>query len=298
MKIKFLLLAAFLVFVSCAGVQIEKDYPCGEKHFFWKAEKRGQQPIWLLGSIHLADSSFYPLPDVIENAFEWADVVVAELDVNAESTDMETADLVLKEGKLPSGKSLENVVPKVTYLLLDSLANVWNVPMGAFTTFRPWMVAMQISAIAVERSGFSSEWGIDAELLARASDEKKKIFPLETPAEQIHIFSKSEDSLGIEYLKNTLDEVVAADSFVHEMGSAWKCGNLKTMRALLASDSSEAPFEDAIYTKRNSRMANSIDSLALAGNKIFVVIGAAHLLGEGDNVVRLLAKRGYKIERY
>ena len=62
-------------------------------------------------------------------------------------------------------------------------------------------------------------------------------------------------------------------------------------------DKTDADYEEALYTKRNLRMAESIDSLATAGEKAFIVVGAAHLVGSGDNVLRLLEKKGYRIRQ-
>ena len=181
---------------------------------------------------------------------------------------------------------------------MDSLANAWDIPFEVFKPFRPWMIAVSLSAVAIERTGFSGEYGIDMELLSRAEDQQKKIVPLESPLEQVNVFSNADDSLGILYLANTLQEIAHADSFVMKIANAWKCGDADQMRELLESDSSEDIYEEELYTKRNIRMAENIDSLANLGENVFVVIGAAHLVGKDDSVLKLLKDRGYRIEQW
>lgn len=289
--------------VGCAGNRSEesaeplKSPVCGEKHLLWKAEKSGAPAVWLLGSIHLADSSFYPLPAILDSALDASTLVAAELDINKSETVQKTGMLMAEKGALPAGTFLKDVLPDSLLNRVDSLLAAWKIPKEIMAPFRPWMVALSLSALAIERSGLSGDFGIDQEILARAEDLGKKIFALETPEEQIGIFSNAEDSLGIEYLQSTLNEILEADSFVRDMATAWKTGDVEKMRRLLDSDSSESAYEEELYVKRNVRMAESIDSLATAGEKAFIVVGCAHLVGSGDNVLRLLEKKGYRIRQ-
>ena len=289
--------------VGCAGNRSEesaeplKSPVYGEKHLLWKAEKSGAPAVWLLGSIHLADSSFYPLPAILDSALDASTLVAAELDINKSETVQKTGMLMAEKGALPAGTFLKDVLPDSLLNRVDSLLAAWKIPKEIMAPFRPWMVALSLSALAIERSGLSGDFGIDQEILARAEDLGKKIFALETPEEQIGIFSNAEDSLGIEYLQSTLNEILEADSFVRDMATAWKTGDVEKMRRLLDSDSSESAYEEELYVKRNVRMAESIDSLATAGEKAFIVVGAAHLVGSGDNVLRLLEKKGYRIRQ-
>ena len=295
----FLYALICLQFLACAGTKTEtkNEKVLREEHFLWKAEKAGAPAIWLLGSIHLADSSFYPLPSIIDSAWDAATLVAAELDVSEPETIQKAGLLMAQKGALAPGKKLKEVLPDSLYFRVDSLVSAWGIPLEILEPFRPWMVAISLSALAIERSGLSGEFGIDQEILARAGDQGKKIFALETPEEQVGIFANAEDSLGIQYLKATLDEIAVADSFVQEMAKAWKMGDEVKMRELLDSDKSEDVYEEELYTKRNLRMAAVIDSLALSGEKAFVVIGCAHLIGEGDNVLKLLEKKNYKITK-
>lgn len=281
--------------LACASLPGKREN--SERHFLWMAEKSGQRTVWLLGSIHLADSSFYPLPAILDSALDASTLVAAELDINKSETVQKTGMLMAEKGALPAGTFLKDVLPDSLLNRVDSLLAAWKIPKEIMAPFRPWMVALSLSALAIERSGLSGDFGIDQEILARAEDLGKKIFALETPEEQIGIFSNAEDSLGIEYLQSTLNEILEADSFVRDMATAWKTGDVEKMRRLLDSDSSESAYEEELYTKRNLRMAESIDSLATAGEKAFIVVGAAHLVGSGDNVLRLLEKKGYRIRQ-
>lgn len=298
-KLVILSLIGVLLFCACAGTYRDRDYPCGENHFLWKVSGESGN-VWLLGSIHFADSSFYPLAPVIDSAYRTSGTLGVEMNVKDDSVSDATARLMISDGMFKDGKTLRDLLPDSAWKKLESLADGWDVPVEAFVDSRPWLAAMQVSAIALEHSGIDPQYGIDEVMLDRASTDGKAILELETPADQMGVFSDVSDSAGVAYLVSTIEEAGKADSLVRRFETAWKCGDVSTMRKLLEEDDSESgtPFEKRLYDDRNRVMANKVDSLLKAGGNAFVVVGAAHLVKSGNNVLRLLKDRGYKIERY
>ena len=163
-KIIFLLCLFFLN-TGCTKSQITEQE--STKHFLWKVSDADSY-VWILGSIHMADSTFYPLDPVIMNAFNESQALVLEIDISNDSVLNESSSLSMDRGVLPSGQLLKDVLPDSTYMHLDSLFRSWGLSIDLFKKFRPWMVAMQISAMAIERTGFSSEWGIEYMLMDQA----------------------------------------------------------------------------------------------------------------------------------
>ncbi len=102
----------------------------------------------------------------------------------------------------------------------------------------------------------------------------------------------------MEYLENTLWEIQMADSMLAGVTKAWKCGDVPGLRKFLDADVSDDALEEEIGAKRNVRMAQSVDSLSAAGQKVFLVVGSAHLVGAGVNILNLLEGKGYRIEPY
>ena len=51
-----------------------------EKLFLWKATK-GDDTVWLLGTIHVAKKNFYPLPKEILKAFSRSNHLLVEVDI-------------------------------------------------------------------------------------------------------------------------------------------------------------------------------------------------------------------------
>ena len=167
MKILNLLAPCLLLcvqFTACIGTKKAEgplppylqEHPCGEKHLLWKATKANQPDIWLFGSIHVADSSFYPFAPVVDSALETASLVAAELDIQEDSTLALTGRLVQENGTLPENLRLRDVLPDSLYRQIDSLASSWGFSARLLESFRPWLVAVSLSAFAFERMGLTA----------------------------------------------------------------------------------------------------------------------------------------------
>ncbi len=291
-----------LLFMLCLysfAFSAEDIYPrCGEKHFFWKVSGK-ESSVWVLGSIHMADSGFYPLPAVIEDAFQKSDALVLEMDMSDNEVVVELAAYTLQEAVTPGGVELEKMVPPETWNALKMLLEGWGMPLDIVRFSRPWAAAMAISTIAIQKSGISSEYGIDFVLLDKAAAAGKAILGLETPKQQIGALSGVSDSIGAVYLQNTLNEMAQLDFMITELTEAWKCGQVKRMQVILKADESlPGEMENRIYHERNITMAKGIDKLLREKTNAFVVVGTAHLIGKPKTVLDLLREKGYHIERF
>jgi uncharacterized protein YbaP (TraB family) len=109
-------------------------------------------------------------------------------------------------------------------------------------------------------------------------------------------------------LENTLKEISELDSMVAQMSRAWKTGDDSLMVQVLNSGKKanssardslmEAESDRRVYKERNEKMAVGIAQFLSENRKVFVVVGAAHLVLDQDNVIELLRRRGLKVERF
>ena len=279
------------------------------QHFFWKVSDANSS-VWLLGSIHFADSSFYPLDSVIETAFVNAEELAVEIDVTDDSVSTEIASESMQQGMMPAGKRLQDILPPEMWNSIDSICTAWGFPSMTLQVMRPWLAAMTLSAFAIQRVGIDPTLGVDAVLLDRAAHDGKAIVGLETASEQIGALADTtdSDSAGIFYLKSTLREVSELDSMVARIVRAWKTGDDALLRETMADErdydegTAEKEISDKIdekvYKRRNVKMAERIAEFLSEDRNVFVVVGAAHLVLDEDNVVDLLRRRGLKVQRY
>ena len=300
----YLCIAIFLV--ACSGTSKKDASQPESKHFFWKVSDENSS-VWVLGSIHLADSTLYPLAPVIDSAFAHADELAVELNMNDEEVVKEVGEQSAAQGMLAEG-TLRDLLPQDMWNTVDSLCTAWDVPIVMIEKTRPWLAAMTLSSYAFMQAGLNPEYGIDYVLLDRAAMDGKAIIGLETAEEQIGALADTteSDSAGVYYLKTTLHEIAEFESLVSNLMQAWKTGDDEMLRRLLDDGEEEVPlqeskfkdeFEQRIYVNRNAKMADSIATFLREDRNVFVVVGVAHLALEKDNVIETLRKRGFKIER-
>ena len=294
--------------IACSGTKNRADVAPDTKHFLWKVSDENSS-VWVLGSIHLADSTLYPLAPVIDSAFAHAEELAVELNMNDDEVVKEVGEQSAARGTLAEG-TLRDVLPQDMWNVVDSLCSAWNVPIDMIEKMRPWFAAMTLSSYAFMQAGLNPEYGIDYVLLDRAAMDGKAIVGLETAEEQIGALADTteSDSAGVYYLRTTLREISGFQELIANLMRAWKTGDEDMLRRLLDDGSDEDTlsqdskykdeYEQRIYVNRNAKMAESIAGFLREDRNVFVVVGVAHLALEKDNVIENLRKRGFKIERF
>ena len=276
------------------------------KHMLWQVSDSNSS-VYLLGSVHFADPTFYPLDTAITNAFDHSDELAVELDMSDTAVFMEIARQTELRGKLKEGQSLAQVLPQDVKKQLDSICASWYLAPEVLYGYKPWSAAMTLSSVAIMRLGFDPNLGIDFYFLRSAQESNKKVVSLESAEDQIAVLVGEglPDSLGIYYLRSTIGEMQVMDSSITLMMGAWIKGDDSLFREAMymepegsATDSLlDAQIEDLVYIARNKTMADSVAAFLAQDRKVFVVVGAAHMAGKGDNVLELLRQKGLTIEQ-
>ena len=308
--ILFALLCAYWTscLIACSATSKKNEAQPENKHFFWKVSDENSS-VWLLGSIHLADSTLYPLAPVIDSAFARADELAVEINMNDEEVVKEVGEQSAAQGLLAEG-TLRDLLPEDMWNTVDSLCAAWNIPMEMIEKVRPWLAAATLSSYAFMQAGLNPEYGIDYVFLDRAAMDGKAIVGLETAEEQISALADTteSDSAGVYYLRTTLREISGFQDLIANLMRAWKTGDDDLLRSLLDDGDDEDSlsqdskykdeYEQRIYLNRNAKMAESIAGFLREDRNVFVVVGVAHLALEKNSVIDALRKSGFKIERF
>src|SRR5262249_36630621 len=86
---------------------------------------------------------------------------------------------------------------------------------------------------------------------------------------------------------------------LNKLMKAWQQGDVKTVEGMVlqaANDESSKKAVDLMIYQRNDRMTKALADLLKGKDKVFVVVGAAHLLGE-RGILKQLEKQGFKVEQ-
>ena len=89
------------------------------KIFAWEVTK-GEKVLYLVGSIHLADASLYPLDPAFTEAFDRSDTLVVEADVTNPEAVMAAQMLMIQKGMYPPGTTVASELSDETFDALKS----------------------------------------------------------------------------------------------------------------------------------------------------------------------------------
>lgn len=284
----------FALLVSSCGQGVVKPAEKG-RLFFWKAEGISNT-VYLMGSVHAADSSIYPLDPVIENAFSNSDYLVVELDPRMSQTAINI--LVVKEGMYFGKDNLSNNIPPALYQSLDAFTKENKLSMLVLDRMKPWLVGFTLSGINMQNSGAQAASGIEYYFLDRTG-ETKPVIELETAEFQIKLFSRMPLTNQIQFLASQMQPPETMKNQFTVLLNLWKMGNIEEFEkfVLYPKDKWEKEFNKSLIDDRNITMTEKIMQFLKSGGTYFVIIGAAHYVGE-KGIISLLEQQGIRILRY
>jgi len=267
----------------------------GGKHTFWEVSGR-QNKLWLFGSVHLLQEADAALPEVAEQAYDNAESIVGELDLNAAIAGM-FGPKALALQLLPEGQTLAASLGPDLFKRLQQEAGKLGMDTDFMTRQQPWFVAMQIQQLRLLRAGFNPLHGIDMQIATRAGADGKPMRGLELVEDQLGIFASLSMEQQREFLRATLEEK-DMDGQMQDITQAWRSGNMDVLGRLLREGAEESPeLFQKLTTDRNRRWLPQIEQMLQdPRNDYLVVVGALHMVGS-DGLVELLRRKGYRVEQ-
>ena len=104
------------------------------------------------------------------------------------------------------------------------------------------------------------------------------------------------------YLKYTIMDNSKTTEQIEGIMEAWKAGDADKMNALVIEGTLQeypdlSALMDEILFKRNSKMVTKIREYLSNDKTYFVVVGAAHLIGD-QGIVKLIEKAGFNVRKF
>ena len=287
-----ILLSLTLYFLFITSAQAIND-----RALFWQVQSENAK-VYLLGSIHYADESFYPLRREIKQAFYSSNHLVVEINIDAEKAQI-YRDLIKQKGSYKGGATIRDDISEETYRQLQYRLRRLDMPLNMVNKQKPGILVLTLTSVQVMKMGFMPEMGIDAYFLKKALESKKDIIELETVEEQVDIFLNIAE--GDLLLRETLHSLDEAELLMMDMTYCWKRGDEACLEKILFEDAltrypSFTNIYDSLFFKRNENMANNIKGFLDGKGTYFVVIGAGHLVGD-KGIPNLLRNAGFDVRR-
>ena len=291
MKRSFLAALAVALFIFQSPLALTAG-----KVFLWKGVS-GQSTVYLMGSIHMADKSFYPMDPAIESAFAESGRLVVEVDVTTVNQE-QILSLMMKKGFYEADDSIENHIAASTFRSLEDYFGQMGLPVEMVSRMKPWAAYMMVEQTELGKLGLDPALGVDMHFINQAKKIGKPVGELETIESQMELLAGFDDSVQEGLMISSLGEREKRQESIRGMVAAWKAGDAKKMESLLFeplySNPSIYPVYEGMFFARNAVMTEKIAKMASPAQPVFVVVGAGHLLGE-KGIVSLLMKKGFVV---
>jgi uncharacterized protein YbaP (TraB family) len=264
-------------------------------HFLWAIESP-TNTVYLLGSIHFLSAAQYPLPTVMQTAFDDAEVVVLEADIGPAAA-AETAAILLDKAQPEPGEALIEVLHDETYALAAETAQSVGMPIAFFDPFEPWFYAVSLTSLQLVTLGFDPAYGVDQHFYERAQAADKPLLFLETIEEQLDVFEQLSISEQRQLTEQTLAEFDLIEASFDAMVTAWMAGDTDRLSDILTTSFVNYPQMQQIFlSDRNQAWVSQLETFLQADDDYLVIVGALHLVGP-NNVIDLLTERGYNAQQ-
>ncbi len=261
----------------------------------WRVSN-GDNTVYLGGTVHLLRASDYPLPTEYDVAYAAADNLVFETDIAAMS-DLATQARLLAMMSYTDERTLQSVLSEEAYAALESYTAEVGLPIAMMQKFKPGMVITTLQVFEFQKLGFTPE-GVDAHFNTRANSDGKAVSGLESLDEQIEFLASMGEGNESEYILMSIADLESTEEAMLGMISAWRSGNAEQLTELFVDDMQERAPEiyELLLRGRNLNWLPQIQAMLQDEDTEFVLVGAAHLVGE-DGLLTLLGDAGYEIEQ-
>lgn len=271
---------------------------------FWKIEKEGLAPSYLLGTYHNTQA-VETMPESVWQHLDAASSSWFEISLE-EQERMETDMLndpmgLIYDTSLPP---LSQRIPASARPVVEAALAQRGVPMAAAEQMRGWMLFSLLGFPACQLKSIQSGGIVlDASLAMRAAENGIPNHGLETYEQSlaaIEAMSSTDVSAMMVDFSAALNEEedyhrTMLDLYTQgEIMAIYEFGNWYSDKLGIAGAKRRAEaFFDAALTQRNHAWMEALLP-ALAGGGAFIGVGALHLPGE-DGVIELIRQAGYEV---
>ncbi|MGR6871764.1 TraB/GumN family protein [Pseudomonas sp. HK3] len=284
--LSFFILLTFLISHSYADTSV------------WKVSK-GAHYFYIGGTIHVLNKEDHPLPKAFETAYQDADTLIFETDLEAGNKATHQAKLMAAMTYSDARTLASELKPKI-YKELENFLASRQIPIAHFAKYQPWGVSLMITLMEYQRLGMLSDYGVDNYFNKKGITDKKSISSLETFDEQVSFLQSLADidpNVNIEY---TLRDIQSMPAFILAMKKAWRSGAIEDFTNMKPVKEMKTDFPQiykTLISNRNNNWMSQIPAFINDKDKEFVLVGTLHLNGE-DGLLNQLKNQGFTVESF
>jgi uncharacterized protein YbaP (TraB family) len=259
---------------------------------------KGDQKMYLGGTIHVLRNSDYPLPPEFEQAYENAKILVLETDLKKASSP-EFGQQMAQAFMYSDGKNLSQDLKPALWKELQAFSDTRQFPLGQMSMFKAMFVSLSLSIAEMQRQGFGVGQGVDSYFYQKAILSGKATQELETTGDVLTHLTMLADVDANVIIKATLRDLHKMDGMLEKSVGYWRSGELEKLDKEMAADMRKETPEiyQQLLVARNQAWLPKIEQMLTTPDVEFVLVGSLHLSSK-DGLLAQLKQRGYKIKPY
>lgn len=252
--------------------------------------------VYLVGTIHALRPEMLWSSEKITKAVGESKELWLEL---ANPNDTAAAAPLIQKYGIDTKKPLSKKLNFDQKAKLANVAEQYGIPAATFEPLKPWVVAVMLTVLQVQKAGYDPKAGVDHLLKAQAEKEGDMVVGLETVEQQMSFFGEMSEREQVAFLDQTLEEAAEGVAILDKMAKAWSEGDNETLAEVFSGEmKKEAPdLYKKLIVDRNVRWSEQIEEILRGSGVHQIAVGAGHLVGP-DSLQVQLAKRGIKAELF
>ena len=269
---------------------------------FWRIEKDGVAPSYLLGTIHTTDPRLTALPEPVLKTIAASKAVAVEI---AGMKDAATVELMTREPHLfvfTDGRSLTDLLSEKELAAAKVEMEAAGMPGPIALMMKPWMATTALAISACERKRLEAEVPVMDEVIEAAAEKAGiPVVGLETIRDQVSAMNSVTMDSQIAMLRATLAYRGRAGDLMETLiqlylkrngGHVWPF-NIVLAEKIGIDAKAYDSFHIELLKKRNATMMAGARPLIDEGGA-FIAVGALHVYGD-DGLVKMLRDAGYQV---
>lgn len=301
----FLIITIFtlIVFPACGKKEIVKE-DNEITPLFYKISDKNNTTIYLLGSIHAADDTIYPLNDTIMNSFNDSDYLAVEVDTLSLQNNFDLSLKLAEKMMYNDSTTIKNHIGDELYNKMVNFLKEKKSYSSLYDNYKPVFFESLFENLIINDAKLKSESGIDTYFLSLASENNKKILEVESAEFQYNLLLNTPLELDKIMIEEYIDNYDLNVSQMKDLYELWKKGDKEQLENILINSESQNVTEEekklmenynqSLIIDRNYGMANVLENYFEKKQNVFCVVGLGHVIGD-EGIINLLQKRGYDV---
>ncbi|WP_421782178.1 TraB/GumN family protein [Kiloniella litopenaei] len=282
----------------------DTEVPYG-KGLFWKIEKDGRKPSYLLGTMHVSDKRVLKMKDEVKPYLTKAKILYKEI-ANTYREYREYINMRIRD----DNRTLDQDLSEDDFKKAIETVKLIDIEEDDFKTFELWFVYEILDGApwyrGKDKDPFEEddEPVLDTQLGMMAFDHDVKVQALEKTRERAMLLWDRPREMYLEAIERALknNEIIKNIAERRELQiQMYLNRDTQKMYNDLEDRLRDAPREIydiekvAMLDKRNLNMVNGMTKGLIKGNS-FTAVGALHLPGD-EGILSILVSRGYTVSR-